>query len=202
TAYVRLTSFTFLEYEKSPAGERSRRRSRRRNLRGAAGARLEASDTKALAAAALALDVRIAELERLVQPFLDEIDLGAVDERQALAVDDDLDVPVVEDDVVRVDLVRVVEVIGPPGAAGALDADSQTDAVSALLQVALHSPNGVLRQRYRHGCPLVSAFERRECRFRQSLGAGPKGILDPEQLTEFLLRDVQRAPRRIDVKAA
>src|SRR5690606_12550226 len=109
------------------------------------------SDAKAFSAAALALDVRIPELERLVQSLLDEIHLGAVDERQALAVDDDLDVPVVEDDVVRVDLVRVVEVIGPPGAAGALDADSQTDAVSALLQVALHSPNGVLRQRYRHG---------------------------------------------------
>jgi len=49
---------------------------------------------------------------------------------------------------------------------------------------------------------LVSAFERLECRFRQTLGAGPKGILDPEQLTELLLRDVQRAPRRIDIEAA
>src|SRR5690606_38413905 len=88
------------------------------------------SDAKAFSAAALALDVRIPELERLVQPFLDEIHLGAVDQRQALAVDDDLDVTFVEDDVVGIDLVRVIELIGPPGAAGALHADTQADAVS------------------------------------------------------------------------
>src|SRR5512143_345663 len=48
-------------------------------------------DVEALAAAALALDVRVAEAERLVEAFPDEIDLGAVHVEQALVVDDHLD---------------------------------------------------------------------------------------------------------------
>ena len=51
----------------------------------------EKSDAEALAAAALALDVGVVEAEGLVEALFDEIDLGAVDERQALGVDEDLD---------------------------------------------------------------------------------------------------------------
>src|SRR5690606_22631438 len=122
----------------NPRGEREEKSRRAERPRG--------SDRKALAAAALALDVRVAELEGLVQALLDEIHLGAVDQLETLAVDDDLHVAFVEDDVVRVDLVRVVDQIRPAGAARALHADPEAHAAPALLEVALHPPGRALSQ--------------------------------------------------------
>src|SRR5690606_12606181 len=68
-----------------------------------------ASYVEAFTAPALAFHVRVTELEGLVQALLDEIDLGAVDQLEALAVHDDLHAAVVEDDVAGVDLVRVID---------------------------------------------------------------------------------------------
>src|SRR5690606_5972072 len=90
---------------------------------------------EAFAAAAFTLDVRVAKLEGLVQAFLDEVDLGAVDEPEAFVVDDDLDARVVEDDVVVVDGVGVVDNVSVAGAARAPHAQTEADAMTAFLQV-------------------------------------------------------------------
>src|SRR5690606_35610794 len=89
---------------------------------------------EAFAAAAFTLDVRVAKLEGLVQALLDEIDLGAVDEPEALVVDNDLDARIVEDDVVGVDGVGVIDDVSVAGAAGAPHAQAQAHAVAAFLQ--------------------------------------------------------------------
>src|SRR5262245_13384240 len=59
----------------------------------------EKSDAEALAAAALAADVGIAETEGLVEALADEIDLGAVDELEAVGIDEHADALAVEDTV-------------------------------------------------------------------------------------------------------
>src|SRR5690606_25739010 len=92
-------------------------------------------DAETFSATALALDVWVAELEGLVQAFLHEVDLRAVDQLEALAVDDDLHVALVEDHIVRVDLVGVVDHVGPARAAGTLHSDSQAHPVAAPLEV-------------------------------------------------------------------
>ena len=53
-------------------------------------------DVETLAAAALVLDVGVAELERLVDALLDEIHLGPIDELEALVIHHNLDTMVVE----------------------------------------------------------------------------------------------------------
>src|SRR5882672_9640240 len=69
------------------------------------------SDVEALAAAALILHVGIVELESLVQAFAREIELGAVEVRQALGIDDDLDAVALESEIVRIDRVCVLELV-------------------------------------------------------------------------------------------
>src|SRR5690606_36746760 len=105
-----------------------------------------ASDIETLAAPAFALHVRVAKLEGLVQALLDEIDLGAVDQLEAFGVDDDLHAAVFEHHIARVDLVRVVDQIRPARAAGALHADTQADALAALVEIALDPASRVLGQ--------------------------------------------------------
>src|SRR5690606_14892030 len=120
-----------------PEGKGERKPPRMSLCSGGAQLRPAPSNAKAFAATAFALDVGVAKLEGLVQAFLHVIDLRSVDQLEALAVDDDLHVAFVEDDVVRVDLVGIVDHVGPARAAGALHPDPQTHAVTALLQVAL-----------------------------------------------------------------
>src|SRR5690606_28058125 len=89
------------------------------------------SDCKALSAPALPLDVRIAEAKRFVQPLLHEIDLGAVDKAEALAIDDDFDPLILVHQIVRADLVGIVHDVGEAGTAGLLHAEAQADTVAS-----------------------------------------------------------------------
>ena len=70
----------------------------------------------------------ISEAERLVQAILDEIDLGAIDERQCIRLHNDLDALVFEYHVRGVNLVRIVDDIGVAGAARLGNAEAQPDA--------------------------------------------------------------------------
>src|SRR3954470_10493175 len=75
-----------------------------------------------LSAPAAVLLARIQELEALVQTFADEVELGAVDVRQALRVDDHLHAMVLEDVVFGREVVGVLKLVGQARAAGRLDA--------------------------------------------------------------------------------
>src|SRR6185503_15850745 len=107
-------------------------------------------NAEALAAAALALDVGVAELERLVEPVFDEVDLGAVDELQAIGRHDDLYPPLLEHDVALGHAVRVIDRIGPAVAAATPHSDAESHAATALLEIRAHADRRTLRQRNRH----------------------------------------------------
>src|SRR5690606_10389201 len=83
------------------------------------------SDADALAAAALAFHVRVADLDCLVEPLLHGVHCGAVDELEALAVHHDLHAAVLEHHVAFADRVGIVDHIRPAGAARALHSDAQ-----------------------------------------------------------------------------
>ena len=67
------------------------------------------SDAETLAATAFPGDIGIAELEGLVQAFLDEIDFGAVDELEAFLIHHDSHPAILENTVVFGDVVCVVD---------------------------------------------------------------------------------------------
>src|SRR5690606_38574965 len=110
------------------------------------------SHAEALAAAALALDVRVPETERLVQPLLDEVDLRAVDVTEARAIDDDLHTLLIEHHVVRGDLIRVVHHVREAGAARLLHREAQPDAVAPALQERAYAIGGGCCERDGHCC--------------------------------------------------
>src|SRR6188474_56716 len=72
----------------------------------------EKSDAEALAAAAFATHVGVPEAEGLVEPLADEIDLGAVDQLEAVGVHEDRNALAFEDLVSRQDGVCVVDDVG------------------------------------------------------------------------------------------
>src|SRR5690606_4450077 len=84
------------------------------------------SDAEAFAAAALAAHVGVVELEALVEAFLGEVQLGAVQIDQALGVDDDLHAVALEHLILGLQLVDELQHVGQAGAAGG--AHTQTDA--------------------------------------------------------------------------
>ena len=67
------------------------------------------SDGEALAAAALALNVRVVELEALVEAFPDEVQLGPIHVGQAFRVDQDLQAMAFENDILGGDLVSKLQ---------------------------------------------------------------------------------------------
>src|SRR4029453_16924971 len=76
-------------------------------------------DVERLAAAATILFVWIVEPETLVQPLANEVEFGAVEIRQALRVDQDLDAMGLELAVFGVNCARVFEVVRHDGRPGA-----------------------------------------------------------------------------------
>src|SRR5664279_4975182 len=74
-----------------------------------------ASDVETLAAPASILDVRVVELESLVQSFAGEVELGAVEVRQALRIDDDRDAVRLEGNVLGLELVGEFQLVREPG---------------------------------------------------------------------------------------
>src|SRR5688500_10176897 len=116
--------------ESTATGVQGRRQLRARSLPGMAGSSKKMSgdaelgcasrdlhehlNVKALAAAALALGLRIAEAKCLVQALLHEVHFGAIDVVEAVAVDDDLDAVVLEHHVVGAHVVGIVHDIREP----------------------------------------------------------------------------------------
>ena len=79
------------------------------------------SDRETLAAAALAFYIRIAKAEGLIQTLLDEIDLSAVNETQALLIHNDFHALIFEDYVIRADFIGVIHDVSETGATRLLD---------------------------------------------------------------------------------
>src|SRR5665213_227299 len=111
------------------------------------------SDVEALAAAALGLDVGIVELEAFVQSLAREVELGAVEIRQAFRIDDDGDAMTFEAQVLGLHVVGERELVRKPRATGGLDAQPQRDALAALRELRAYVARGFLGQRDRHVSP-------------------------------------------------
>src|SRR5690349_8787595 len=90
------------------------------------------SNGEAFAAAALILDVRVVELEALVEAFADEVEFGTVEIDVALAVDEHGDAMTLELQVVGVLFVDELQRVGHAGTAAGLDREAQADALAAL----------------------------------------------------------------------
>src|SRR5512145_1064420 len=108
------------------------------------------SDVKGFPAPAFVLDLGVPELEALVQTLAGVVELGAVDELQALRIDDDLDAVALEREVVGIHLVGELELVGEAGAARGAHADAQAEALAAPRERALHVAGGVGSQRDGH----------------------------------------------------
>src|SRR5512137_1385142 len=93
----------------------------------AAAARSRSSDAERFAAAAAVLLAGVVEAETLVQAFAHEIQFGAVEIRQALRVDQDLDAVALELLVLGVGRIGVFELVGHAGAAGGTHAEGHAD---------------------------------------------------------------------------
>src|SRR5205823_12174751 len=119
------------------------------------------SDVEAFAAAALVANVRIVELESLVQPFLREIELRAIEIRQALRIDDDRDAVAVEAMILGPNLVGVFELVGETRAAGGAHAQAQPDALPAFRKRARHVPGRVFGKRD-HRCIHTTPLRARQ----------------------------------------
>src|SRR6185436_5204079 len=122
-------------------------------------------DVKGFPAPAFVLDLRVPELEALVQALAGVIELGAVDVLQALGVDQDLDAVALELDVLGVRLVREFELVGETGAARGAHADAQADSLAALGERALHVASRVLGERDRHQATFFSFCSATPCFF-------------------------------------
>src|SRR5205807_1506163 len=86
-------------------------------------------DVKRFSAAALVLDLGVAELKSLVEAFARVVELGAVNVWQALRVDEQLHAVAVELLVLRVHRVGKLELVREPGAARCAHA-SELDAIA------------------------------------------------------------------------
>src|SRR5690242_8763703 len=71
------------------------------------------------------------EAEGLVEALFDEIDRGAVDERQAVRIHEYLDALVLENEVPGLAVVGVVDDIGKPRAAGLAHAQAQSQSLAS-----------------------------------------------------------------------
>src|SRR5207253_9575606 len=109
-----------------------------------------ASNAERLAAAATITLVGIVESKTLVQTVANEIELGAVDKRQALGVDDDLHPMYLERLVIGVDLVGILQLVRQAGAAGGAHPEAQRDTSAAPGQALGHALRGPFGHRHCH----------------------------------------------------
>ena len=91
---------------------------------------------EALTATALAVDIRVVELEALRKAFDDKVDVRAVEHQQGLGVDQQARAVRLEAVFAGPHLVGKLEGVGQPGAAYFLDADAQRDAHAAFVELA------------------------------------------------------------------
>jgi hypothetical protein len=94
----------------------------------------EASDIETFATTAFAFDIGIAELESLIDSLLHEIDFGAVDQAQALGINDDLNPIVLKNNIICPDHIGVIDQVGVSGAAGLLYSNAKAYTMSPLAQ--------------------------------------------------------------------
>src|SRR5688572_18309419 len=108
------------------------------------------SDVKGFPAPAFVLDLRVPELEALVQALAGVVELGAVDVLQALRVDEHFHAVALELEVAGLRLVGEFELVGKARAARGAHADAQADAFAALGKRALHVAGGGSGERHCH----------------------------------------------------
>jgi len=85
------------------------------------------ADGETFSATAFIGHVRILELKRGAQTFRGKINHGTVEETQAVVGDNDFDIILLEHDVIRANIVRQFDRVGPTGAAGFFHAQAQTE---------------------------------------------------------------------------
>ena len=96
------------------------------------------SDLEGLAAAAAALLIRIVELEAFLQTFTRVVELGAVEIRQTLFVNEHLHAETFPNFIVGFDLISKLELLSHAGTAGGFDAQAQANAFASAGQILLH----------------------------------------------------------------
>src|SRR5262245_6187010 len=94
------------------------------------------SNSERLAATAAVLLLGVVKLEPFVQPFAHEIELRAIDVRQALRIHQHLDAVLFEHMILGSDVVGVLQLVSQTRTTGGLDAQAHTDAFAALGDVA------------------------------------------------------------------
>src|SRR6266850_40178 len=94
-------------------------------------------DVKAFPAAALVLDIGVAELEAFVEALARVVELGALEVWEALRVDDDRHAVALELHVLGVHRVGEFQLVGHARAAGSTHANAQPYALAALGEVVL-----------------------------------------------------------------
>lgn len=107
-------------------------------------------DGETLPATALRLGLRIAEDELGIQTLPREVDLGALDDGQALGIDDHLESVRLEDMVVSGNRLGEIDVIRPARATRATYAEAQADRVGAASEKLPDASSGGVGQRDRH----------------------------------------------------
>src|SRR5215472_1471741 len=115
-----------------------------------AAGRLRASDREALAAAALALHVGVAEAKCLVEALLHEVDDGAVEEIEAPGIHEHPHAAVLEHCVAGLLRLGIVYDVGKPRAAGLADAQAQSDTRAPGREKALDAVSRGFSQRDSH----------------------------------------------------
>src|SRR5215472_14785865 len=120
-----------------------------------AAGRLRASDREALAAAALALHVGVAEAKCLVEALLHEVDDGAVEEAEARGVDEDPYPAVLEHRVAGLLRFGIVHHVGEARTAGLAHAEPQPDTRAPRGEKALDAIGGGFSQRDSHQSSIL-----------------------------------------------
>jgi hypothetical protein len=103
-------------------------------------------DAETFSTATFAGHIGVAEAKCLVEPFLDEVNLGAINERKAVFVHHNFDAVILEDDIEIINLICIVDDIGEAITAGLFDAQSQADAATPGVEMGSDSLGSGLGQ--------------------------------------------------------
>ena len=87
-------------------------------------------DAETFSTATFAGHIGVAEAKCLVEPFLDEVNLGAINERKAVFVHHNFDAVILENDIEIINLLCIIDDIGEAITAGFFDAQTQADAAT------------------------------------------------------------------------
>src|SRR5689334_17286325 len=130
-------------------------------------------NVEGFAAAAGVAYVGVVELEPLVQALAREVELGALEVRQALRIDDDAHAVALELRVLGPHVVGVLDLVREAGASGRTHADAQPDALPAPREVRRDVARRILGERDGHGVNPPRAPVRPPARPRASICSRP-----------------------------